>query len=87
MFLATLLVTLCVLPHKTSSLNLKNQGLSSVSDADIPKNVTQLDLRNNHITRIVRSDFNNKFPELTCLKLIGNAISHIDTGCFNGTLL
>jgi Leucine-rich repeat (LRR) protein len=87
MFLATLLVTLCVLPHKTSSLNLKNQGLSSISEALIPKNVTELDLHHNRITCIVRSDFNNKFTELIILRLVGNTISHIDTGCFNGTLL
>jgi Leucine-rich repeat (LRR) protein len=83
----TLLATIFVCLHKASSLDLKNQGLSSVSDADIPTNVTRLDLYRNPIICILRSDFNNKFPELTYLAMVRNTISHIDTGCFSGTQL
>lgn len=63
-----------------------DQGLTSVPD-DIDPGVDVLYCEENNISSILRSDFNDKYPDLYYLSLSKNVITSIESGCFRGTVL
>ncbi|ELU14465.1 hypothetical protein CAPTEDRAFT_210920 [Capitella teleta] len=67
-------------------VNLANKGLTSVPD-NISTNVMQLDIQDNAITTIHRTDFNDKYWTLLSINFTNNKLSHFEEGCFNGTHL
>ncbi|ELU16898.1 hypothetical protein CAPTEDRAFT_195129 [Capitella teleta] len=65
---------------------LYHSGLTSIP-GDIDPSVSDLDCRNNEISTITRSDFNDKYPDLETVSLSWNKITSVEYGCFKGTVL
>eukprot|EP00914_Ancora_sagittata_P018372 GHVO01036317.1.p1 GENE.GHVO01036317.1~~GHVO01036317.1.p1 ORF type:complete len:233 (-),score=17.99 GHVO01036317.1:98-796(-) len=83
-----LLVSLLLNCELTLSVkvDLSMKGLKSVPE-NINPNVTRLDIFKNQITEIRKSDFNDKYPDLTFVNMGVNKLWHIERGCFKGTKL
>jgi Leucine-rich repeat (LRR) protein len=63
-----------------------NQGHTAVP-GNIPSDATEILLFYNKIKSILQTDFNDKFPELYKINLVGNEVARIERGCFRGTVL
>ncbi|ELU04959.1 hypothetical protein CAPTEDRAFT_184963 [Capitella teleta] len=67
-------------------LSLVSSGLTSIP-VGINPDVSELRLKDNKISTIHRSDFNDKYPRLYHVGLGENLLTSIETGCFRGTVL
>ena len=72
-----------IIPPSEVIVQCRRRKCQCIPKAEIPLNVTKLDLSNNYLLRLTANSF-AEYTELTIIDLFNNKLKNISNGAFNG---